>query len=300
MNSKCENLFSKAVPRTTLGRIIQFPLTRIVLAVLFLAPGSVINNLVAANVTEKLSGIYYLISNGILALICFYLFLYLYRLYCRYIEKREAYEISGRNSLGELGSGLLIGMVLVVIMIGLFILFRIYHIESVNSWTVILNAIVLFGMGSFLQEFLIRGILFRILEETFGTWITILSVGLIFGLIHLGNENASLLTSSYIFLGDILLSAAFIYTRRIWLVWGIHFGWNLFQDGIFGMPNSGISSLPSLINASVNGPEWITGGSFGIEASLIALLLSTFLGIVILKKAWDSNLFVRPKWKRIE
>ena len=298
MKTITEKLFTKAEPQTRMGKIIQFPLTRIILAILFLAPVSVINNLVAAYGTEKLSGIYYLVSNGLLSLLCFFLFLYAYRLYCKHIEKRAAYEISARNSLKELGNGLLIGLTLVALTVGVFVLLKIYNIESINSWTVILNAIVIFGMGSFAQELLIRGILFRVIEEFLGSWLTIIIVALIFGLAHLGNENASPLTSFYLFIADLLLSAAFIYTRRLWLVWGIHFGWNLFQDGIFGMPNSGITSLPSLINPSIDGPEWITGGSFGIEASVIAVVLSLAVGIIILKKAWDIDLFVKPVWKR--
>ena len=300
MHPKCEKLFTKAKPQTRGGKIVQFPLTRIILAVLFLVPVSGINNLVAAYVTEPLPDTYYFIFNSILTIICFLLYLYAYRLYTRYIEKREAYEISWGNSLKEFGSGSLIGLGMVIVLIGLFAVLKFYRIESFNSWTIIINAIIIFGMGAFLQELLIRGILFRIIEEVLGSWITIIIVAFIFGLMHFGNENATLFTSVSLFITDILLSATFIYTRRIWLVWGIHYGWNFFQDGIFGMPNSGITNLPSWINPSVNGPEWVTGGNFGLEASFIAIVLSLAVGIVILKKAWDKDLFVKPIWKRNE
>jgi hypothetical protein len=115
---------------------------------------------------------------------------------------------------------------------------------------------------------------------------------------HLGNENATLWTILLVAISDVLLAAAFIYTRRIWMVWGIHLGWNFFQDGIFGMPNSGITKLPSWINPAINGPEWITGGNFGIEASYIAILLSIVVGIIILKKAMDNGMMVKPFWRR--
>ena len=64
------------------------------------------------------------------------------------------------------------------------------------------------------------------------------------------------------------------------------------------MPNSGITKLPSWINSSVSGPEWITGGNFGIEASYISIILSLAIGIIILRKARDKKLFVRPSWIR--
>lgn len=101
-------------------------------------------------------------------------------------------------------------------------------------------------------------------------------------------------------LEDILLFAAFIYTRRIWLVWGIHWGWNFFQDGVFRMPNSGVTELPSWIQPVIQGPEWITGGGFGIETSFIAVFLSLIVGLIILKTAMDKNQIVLLAWKRTE
>jgi len=298
MNSKTELLFTKAKPQTTLGKIVQFPLTRIIIAILFLAPVSGINNVLAIYVTEPLQEPFYTITNTILAVICFFLFLMAYRLFTKHIEKREAYEISRKSSMKELGLGFLIGLVLVLLIVTVIALSGFYQIENLNTWTYFVNAIVIFGIGAFIQELFIRGILFRILEEKLGTWITIAIVTIIFGVIHIGNENAGLFSTISLILSDVLLCAAFIYTRRIWLVWGIHFGWNFFQDGIFGMPNSGISKLPSLINSTVNGPEWLTGGSFGIENSLLAIVLNLVIGIVILKKAWDKDLFVKAVWKR--
>lgn len=298
MNPKYQNLFTNVTPQTRLEKIVQFPITRIILVILFIAPVSLINNLVAINVIESLPQPYSSILNNILTVLYFFLFLYAYSLYAKYIEKRTAYEISKKNSLKELSSGFTIGFGLVVLIVVLLVLLKYYKIQSFNSWTIIIDAFFLFGIGAFLQELVVRGILFRIVEEVLGSWITIAIVSCIFGVMHLGNENATIYTTISLIISDVLLSAAFIYTRKIWFVWGIHFGWNFFQDGIFGMPNSGISKLPSWINPSVNGPEWITGGNWGIEASYISILLTLVVGIVILKKAWDNNLFVTPFWKR--
>lgn len=298
MNPKCENLFTKSRPKTLGGRIIQFPLTRIVLSLLFIAPISVINNLLAINIIETLPQPYSTILQNITSVIYFFLFLYAYRLYTKYIEKREAYEISRDNSLKEIGFGFLISSLMVAVIVILLTILSFYRIDDFNDESIIINAFILFGMGAFVQELLVRGILFRIVEEILGSWITIIVVTSTFGLIHIFNENATPFTIVSLIISDILYCAAFIYTKRIWMVWGLHFGWNFFQDGIFGMPNSGISNLPSWINSSVNGPEWITGGSWGIEASLFSILLSIILGIVILKKAWDKELFVSPYWKR--
>lgn len=300
MNPKCEQLFTKAKPQTRIGKIIQFPLTRIILALLFIAPVSVIANLAAIYITEPLGKPYSTILSNVTAVIYFFLFLYAYRLYTKYIEKREAYEISRKNSIRELGLGLVIGIGLVSVIVTLLAVLGFYRVENFNSWIIIIEAFFLFGIGAFIQELVIRGILFRIVEEVLGSWITIIIVSCIFGLIHTLNENATLLSIISLIVSDILLMAAFIYTRKIWMVWGIHFGWNFFQDGIFGMPNSGITQLPSWINPIISGPEWITGGSWGIEASYISILLLVTVGIVILKKAMNNDLIVKSYWKRKE
>jgi hypothetical protein len=101
-------------------------------------------------------------------------------------------------------------------------------------------------------------------------------------------------------LGDVLLFVAFIYTRRLWFVWGIHWGWNFFQDGVFGMPNSGVTEFLSWIRPVIRGPEWITGGGFGIETSCIAVCLSFVVGLLILKTAVDKRQIVLPVWRRLK
>jgi membrane protease YdiL (CAAX protease family) len=154
-------------------------------------------------------------------------------------------------------------------------------------------------MGAFVQRLVFTLILFRLIEEFAGSWSAMVAVALIFGFAHIGNENATVWTSVALVISDgILMAAAYMLTRRIWLVWGLHAGWNYFQDGIFGMPNSGITSLESWLNPAISGPAWLTGGSFGIEASVLAVLLNLGVGLVILKKAIHNRMVVQPVWKR--
>ena len=82
------------------------------------------------------------------------------------------------------------------------------------------------------------------------------------------------------------------------MAWGVHWSWNFTQDGLFGMPNSGVTDLPSWINASVDGPSWLTGGSFGIEASLPVVILLLGVGLFILKIAIDKGQIMAPVWRR--
>jgi len=71
------------------------------------------------------------------------------------------------------------------------------------------------------------------------------------------------------------------------------------QDGILGMPNSGVDFLPSFINPEISGHILLTGGNFGIELSLTGVLLNLIAGIVIIYIAVKRNQIIYPLWKRI-
>ena len=58
-----------------------------------------------------------------------------------------------------------------------------------------------------------------------------------------------------------------------WMVWGLHVGWNYVQSSILGVTVSGASDFDSWLVATVSGPQWLTGGSFGIEASYVTTVI---------------------------
>jgi hypothetical protein len=87
------------------------------------------------------------------------------------------------------------------------------------------------------------------------------------------------------------LAVAYLRTRSLWLPFGLHWSWNWAQASLLGLPVSGISRLAPapLLNAMNLGPDWLTGGAYGIEggaACTIALLISTVI-------IWRAKLFVR-------
>ena len=86
-------------------------------------------------------------------------------------------------------------------------------------------------------------------------------------------------------------------TRRLWLSIGFHMSWNYTQSAIFSGIVSGGVSDPGLIRSNIRGPEVLTGGSFGLESSIIAFALCTATGIVLLIMAVRRNVIVVPPWK---
>jgi membrane protease YdiL (CAAX protease family) len=92
----------------------------------------------------------------------------------------------------------------------------------------------------------------------------------IFGVLHLGNPNATWIGAAGIFFAGMFLGYAFVRTGRLWLSIGLHVGWNFFEGVIFGFPVSGLS-LFHLTRIAVAGPKLWTGGDFGPEAGLVML-----------------------------
>jgi membrane protease YdiL (CAAX protease family) len=241
---------------------------------------------------------YYTLLRYLRDVIFFILFLLAYRSYTKYVERRKAIEFNTKGLVPEFGLGFILSMGIVCLMVSLMAFSGYYRINSFNPLTALADRTVVYFMGSFTEELVFRVILFKLVEEFAGSWTGIIVQGLVFGFAHIGNENATVWTSLSLVISDtILFGATYMLTRRIWLVWGLHFSWNFFQEGIFGMPNSGYQR-PGLINPVIDGPEWVTGGKFGIEASVIIILIWFVIGLIILKKAIERNQLVIPAWKR--
>ena len=298
MQIRSEQLFTTVRPQTKLGKILQFPLSRILIVLAFITPVIVLHNVILELVLDRFRKPLYSYLLDIETILIFACLLLMYRLYITVVERRQPVEISAHLCLKEIDTGILIGGGIIVTMTALLSLLGYYQISEIGHWSVLVNALFLFSIGAFLQELIFRIVVFRLTEELLGTWLALVAISLIFAIAHIGNPSASLWTTIALILQDILLTAAFIYTRRIWLVWGMHAAWNFFQDGIFGMPNSGVTSLDSWITPKITGPTWLTGGNFGLEASIVTTALCLILGIIILIVAIDRGQLVKPIWLR--
>lgn len=136
---------------------------------------------------------------------------------------------------------------------------------------------VLSGVG---EELIFRGGVFRILEDMFGTTIALILSGALFGAIHLMNPHATWFSSLAIALeAGVLLAAAYAATRNLWFPIGIHIGWNFTEGGVFGAAVSGSGGGHGIVNMPLHGPALLTGGPFGPEASLVAVVVCGWVGL---------------------
>lgn len=222
-----------------------------------------------------------------------------YVAYARLIEGRSPDELALSGAAREWGVGLLVGAGLYTSSVLILMALGIYRIEGFNPWTFLIPAIALALHSGFFEELVFRGVLFRSVEDMFGSWISLVVSSAVFGLMHLINPTATLMGAIFISIeAGLLLAAAYMLTRRLWLSIGFHMAWNYTQSAVFSGIVSGGVSDPGLIRPIIRGPDLLTGGNFGLESSVIAFALCTATGIVLLVMAVRRGKIVPPPWAR--
>lgn len=142
------------------------------------------------------------------------------------------------------------------------------------------------------EELFARGTLFRISEQHVGSLVALLLTAVIFGAQHADNPSATVASTLAVALeGGIMLAAVYMVARTLWVVFAVHFVWN-FGQSVLGLPLSGNETIGAL-KWQLAGPEWLTGGVFGIEVSGVALAVWTIVAVVLLVVAarqgrWQS------------
>ncbi|WP_194836937.1 CPBP family intramembrane glutamic endopeptidase [Nocardia sp. XZ_19_369] len=201
-----------------------------------------------------------------------------YVVIARLIEHRHtAGEISPRIGHGMAGIALgSIGAFAVVGSISWLGSVHLVRAGDVGSTLLVTSAMAI--SSGFIEELLLRGLVFRLLEEWFGSWIALILSAGVFGALHLGNDHASLWSATAIALeAGLSLAILFMVTRNLWLAIGVHLAWNFWQ-GFLGVPVSGTATT-GYLRTELDGPTWVTGGAFGYEAS--AITVAYWLGIAV-------------------
>lgn len=206
----------------------------------------------------------------------------------RWGERRLPSEISLSPLPKELAAGIVIGLAVMSATVGLLALLGVYSIAP-GTWSDPAHDIrETIGTG-LLEELLARLIIFRLLARAFRVDVALLISALLFGLAHAFNPAATFVSTLAIAIQAGLTFAGFyLLTGRIWVSVGAHAGWNFAQGAIFGTPVSGMPSEGSLLISlpHAGAPVWLTGGSFGPEASLVAVIFgfAVFLATIRLTR----------------
>ncbi len=216
-----------------------------------------------------------------------------------WLEARRPVELAPRRIAG-LAGGLVLGAVLLMAVIGVLFALGSYRIVGTNPgydvWPALLSAGITAAIA---EEILFRAVLFRLFEEVLGTWGALAASAIIFGMAHLSNPDATLWGAIAIALeAGVLFAALYAVTRSLWWTIGLHFSWNMLQGPVFGSAVSGSGVATGWFQAQFSGPDWLTGGEFGIEASVVSVALLTLVGAGLMHVIFHQDLAVRPYWVR--
>lgn len=224
-----------------------------------------------------------------------------YRFFVHRVERRAMTEFGRQGALREIGTGLGFGALQASLVFALLAVMGVYSVEGVDGMTMEIlrrtGTDILVGVH---EEMLFRGIVFAILAQSFGGGVAIVGSATLFGLGHLLAEGASTLGIVNSMAAGVTLAAAYLVTRRLWLPIGMHIAWNFTVGRIFSAVVSGHGTEPGLLRGTLAGPDWLTGGQFGVEASIVSLILDAVASTLLLWLAVrKGSLTLSPHRERV-
>lgn len=212
----------------------------------------------------------------------------------RFGEKRPVPELDLRRAPSDLLLGLGIGAALLTAIVGVQWLFGWVIIEprTIDRIALALRDSIRSGV---VEEFVLRLIIFRLLWRSIGIWPALAGAALLFGALHLANPDSSPFAAACLIAGEGVGIGLYLLTGRIWAAIGMHAAWNFTQGWIFGAAVSGITDIsggPLALRPVPGVPDMLSGGGFGPEASLAALVVSLLASGALLFRAWRLGSFV--------
>lgn len=213
-------------------------------------------------------------------LFSFVIILFLFIFWVKVIEKNALSSLGfvKRNWLKYLGWGIMFSLV----QMGVIAL--VYQVSGIGSFE--LNELslepILFILGLFpfwllqggTEEVATRGWLLTRIAARTNLPLSIVISSSLFGILHMGNAGVTFLSVLNIILDGVLAALLFIYTDSIWLVVAQHGTWNYVQGNLLGFQVSGTGADTSIFSFTMgSGPDWLTGGTFGAEGSIITTLV---------------------------
>jgi membrane protease YdiL (CAAX protease family) len=252
----------------------------------------VLTRVLAANDAQGLSWLPFTLALGIEAVVSSMGFLWL----IPRLAGRLPFELMGPCAWKELSVGLAIGAIPVALAALVLWWLGVFRVTDISLNGGIISGLMLGVGAAFGEEIFFRGFLLRLLDKRFSSWAAMVSVSLLFALIHLTNPGATLWGAIAIMItAGPVLNAAYLLTRRLWLPIGIHLAWNAVQAAILGIDVSGSGSGRGLFESRLVGSELLTGGSMGIEGSLVLVLPAAMAGAVLVVVVQRKGRMLPPR-----
>nr|MBA2379635.1 CPBP family intramembrane metalloprotease [Blastocatellia bacterium] len=189
---------------------------------------------------------------------------------------------------GTLLGALTLGLAVLIAYLAGGLRFQVHISADVSSTisSLLFSITVLFIAAAF-EEALFRGYILQTFARSGLAWFAIILTAIFFAAVHTANPNMGVISTINTAIAGIWFGVAYLRTRDLWFVTGLHFMWNWMQGAFFGIEISGLNDLVAapLMREIDAGPAWLTGDTYGLEggiAATVALIASTAL-ILFLK-----------------
>ncbi|WP_425955627.1 CPBP family intramembrane glutamic endopeptidase [Xylanimonas sp. McL0601] len=207
----------------------------------------------------------------------------------RFVARRPTPEIAVRGAGRDLRLGAGIGAAFLLVSVAVIAIAGGYRftLHGAVGAGALPGLVAVAVAGALTEELLFRGLVLQAVEQLRGPRTALVVSALLFGLIHLANPGATPWSSVAIAIeAGGLMGAAFLWRRSIWLVTALHATWNGLEQ-LIGIPVSGHVD-PSVLVTITHGPALLTGGGFGLEASIVPVVVSLVLIVALLRRARSS------------
>lgn len=260
-------------------RVLHFPITKIIIGIavpfsLFVVVQNfVLKPLFYSIIQDKSIAVPIIHFISFLVLLAAYY--YLFRLY----DKREITELSLKYFFKEMFGGFFLGFFTISLSIFILYVLGYYQAFSISATHYPIRLFTLLMFAAIVEDLFHRGLIVRICENWLGTNLSLV-IGMLVEMQHIFNPNFSLFSLFSTLIWGFTMGMMFIYTKRIWLPFFFHLGWN-FSQPFYGSNLTGLNDMGSIIQSKFNGPELLTGGTVGIEDSIFTASFLLVIGIIL-------------------
>lgn len=278
--------------------VLYFPVTKIIAGIVIcfslfvVIQNFVLKPLLYSIIQDKSIANPIIHSISLIVLLASYYYLF------RFYDKRDITELSTRYLFKEMFGGFLFGFFTISLSIFILYLLGNYRVISFSTTHYPIKFFTVLMFAALVEDLFHRGLIVRVFENWIGTHPAIV-IGMLVELQHVNNPNSNLFSLFYYLIWGFTMAILFIYTKRIWLPYFFHLGWN-FAQPFYGSNLTGTNDMGTIIQSKFNGPELLTGGAVGIEGSIFTATFLLLIGIALYFRAKregkivKSNLLKRP------
>lgn len=278
---------------TLIKKVLYFPLTKIIIGIsvcfsLFVVIQNFVLKPFIYSIIQDKS-----IANPIIHCVSIIVLLAAYYYLFRFYDKRKITELSIKYLLKEMFGGFFFGFFTISLSIFILYLLGYYQAISISTSHYSIKFFTVLMFAALVEDLFHRGLIIRVCENWLGTNLTLV-IGMLVEMQHIFNPNSNLFSLFLYMIWGFTMAMMFIYTKRIWLPFFFHLGWN-FSQPFYGSNLTGLNDMGSIIQSKFNGPELLTGGAVGIEGSIFTASFLLLIGIIFYYRAKREGKIVKSK-----